>query len=654
MRRAVLVAGLIEGPVACRPRLAVLKAPRAAGAEIGEDGARRRSRVDGSNCLLPRRRRRDWLGRRRKGAAPISIRASATAGVRSLASTSTRQLLHLRDDDRDASDHFTTDYVNDPAWAEPLRMIAETFAEQSGDDGADTRNTRAGVRLVKMALAVDLVFRRWNCATVRLRRLGVKSASSAANVLRAVHAMGDGSYRQYALGAMLATGSDAFSDIIVRLLSEEDQQTRLSTYRLWPDIALSSLGGSHWGERVRGWSEEARSDFVSELLHHRIDDEVAHFAVEDESIAVKMAAAESLMWNRSEDALTRVLESMDAQTFESFARQHAELMPTALKRRTLAAMRRFMETSADPSARLRTALDLVKFGENGLDDIIKDGMAAMSRRNMQNLALHNIQPALEHLRKSDSAWASEWVAIQTSEGTLYDHENWLPFATSIPSDLVEKYLRRLETEDFKNKHFAGMIAVIATCADRRIAARVFAALRERRRHLDTASGQQSEVERQVMRQLEGVFRGLPDDIAVAGIMSSVTVGDAVDITVAARLLSRVARSNTEPLRLANEGLKARLRAYLKDSVRLVLGQDDFNGDGKADLASSIAQVGEPEDVDDLMVLIRADIDRVRRGLAARAAGDRGAFGQRGQHELRPLALGGGDAPRPGRSRARAH
>ena len=52
------------------------------------------------------------------------------------------QLLHLRDDDRETSDHFTTEYVNDPAWAEPLRMIAETLAEQSGDDGADMRNTR--------------------------------------------------------------------------------------------------------------------------------------------------------------------------------------------------------------------------------------------------------------------------------------------------------------------------------------------------------------------------------------------------------------------------------------------------------------------------------------------------------------------------------
>src|SRR5438552_6853230 len=47
------------------------------------------------------------------------------------------RLLGLRDDDRDAIGRFTADYVNDPAWADPLRMIAETFAEQTGDAGTD-------------------------------------------------------------------------------------------------------------------------------------------------------------------------------------------------------------------------------------------------------------------------------------------------------------------------------------------------------------------------------------------------------------------------------------------------------------------------------------------------------------------------------------
>jgi hypothetical protein len=46
-----------------------------------------------------------------------------------------------------------------------------------------------------------------------------------------------------------------------------------------------------------------------------------------------------------------------------------------------------------------------------------------------------------------------------------------------------------------------------------------------------------------MNQLEAVFRGLPDDVAVAGILDSVTAGEALDIRVAADLLSRVARSD---------------------------------------------------------------------------------------------------------------
>ena len=53
----------------------------------------------------------------------------------------------------------------------------------------------------------------------------------------------------------------------------------------------------------------------------------------------------------------------------------------------------------------------------------------------------------------------------------------------------------------------------------------------------------------------------------------------------------------------------------------MLHQDDFNGEEKANLASSIAQVGKPEDMEDLVTLIHADIERMRRGRAARAAGD---------------------------------
>ncbi len=389
------------------------------------------------------------------------------------------RLLDLRDDDRDAIGRFTADYVNDPAWAEPLRMIAETFAEQTGDGETDERNTRAGGRLVKMALAVDLVFA-GELAQLCGAAVWNEVRAAVGERFRGVYAIRDGSYRQYALAAMLATGADDFGDIIVPLLSGKDQQTRLRTYRLWPDIQVSSLG-PNWPEQVRGWSEEARADFVSELLHHRVDGEVAAFAAEDNSIAVKKAAVSGLMWTGSDDALTRVLESMDAQTFEDVARKNADRVPAALRAKTIAAMRKFIENTTDHPTRLRTALDLIEFGETGLDGVVKDAMAALPSGDMRNLGSHYIQPALEYLRKTDPVWASEWVATQVAEGVPYGQEYWLPFATAIPDRLVEKYLQRLETEDFRNRHFDGMIAVIAARADANLAARVFTKLRELRR-----------------------------------------------------------------------------------------------------------------------------------------------------------------------------
>ena len=138
------------------------------------------------------------------------------------------RLFDLRDD---AIYRFTADYVNDPGWGEPLCMIAETFAEQSGDGGADKRNTRAGVKLVEMALAVDLVFA-GELAQLCGSTVWNEVRAVVGERFRAVYAIRDGHYRQYALAAMLATGADDFSDIIVPLLSEKDQQTRLRTYRL--------------------------------------------------------------------------------------------------------------------------------------------------------------------------------------------------------------------------------------------------------------------------------------------------------------------------------------------------------------------------------------------------------------------------------------
>ena len=238
------------------------------------------------------------------------------------------RLLDLWDDD-DLTRRFTADYVNEPVWAEPLRMVAQMLVVYGGADEPHERNIRLASKLLKMALNVDLVFA-GELAQLCGSTVWNEVRAVVGERFRAVFALPDGNYQQYALAAMLATGAHDFSDIIVPLLAAKDQQTRLGPYRLWREIRTSSLG-PNWREQVRAWSDEVRADFVSELLHHRIDDEVAAFAVTDDSVAVKKAAVSALTWNGSDDALTRVLESLDAQTFDEVARKNADLMPTALR-----------------------------------------------------------------------------------------------------------------------------------------------------------------------------------------------------------------------------------------------------------------------------------------------------------------------------------
>ena len=126
-------------------------------------------------------------------------------------------LLDLDDANHDAVDRFIAEFVNVPAWAEPLRMIAETLAEQSSGLGTDARYIGAGARLVQMALKVDLVF-----AGELAQLCGATVWNDVREVLgqrfRTVYGLSGRHFRQYAIAAMLATGSSDFRDIIVPLL----------------------------------------------------------------------------------------------------------------------------------------------------------------------------------------------------------------------------------------------------------------------------------------------------------------------------------------------------------------------------------------------------------------------------------------------------
>ena len=538
------------------------------------------------------------------------------------------RLFDIPGDVQDGIRAFTAEYVNAPAWAEPLRMVAEALAGQTDDEVSNTRNAQAGAKLVEMALVVDLVFA-GELAHLCGENVWNEVRVTVGERLRDVYASGDDSYRKYALAAMLATGKDDFNDIIVPLLSGKDQQARLTTYRLWPDLHVSSIG-AHWRDQVRRWDDDARVDFVSELLFQHIDDEIADFAVGDDNGAVKEAAASGLMWFGADDLLIGVLDSMDAKTFEEFAIKYARELPAALKPRVVGVMRNFIDGTEKVTARLAATLALIDLGETGFQAIVRDATTALSSAELRNLSSSDIRSVLEYLFRADPAWASEWVLVQIAAGVIDAREYLLPFAAAIPDGPVQEYLSRLGADVRVSAGVECKSAARNARADVWLAAGIFSRLRELRRTGMPQRDAWNQSEQEETMQLEEIFRRLPDDAAATGILSCVKIGNSVDIIVAADLLSRVARQHDEPLRLPDDILRARLRAYLKGSIDLVLTHDDFTGEEKANLASAIAQVGEAEDMKDLVKLIRADIDRMRRGQDARAAGDHGPLGNGGR------------------------
>jgi hypothetical protein len=202
--------------------------------------------------------------------------------------------------------------------------------------------------------------------------------------------------------------------------------------------------------------------------------------------------------------------------------------------------------------------------------------------------------------------------------------------TTVPQELKEGLLRRLEGEDFKHAPTGNIISVLAAAADIAMAERAFLKLCELRRAITRAPDERHEFEWAIERQVEALLRAMPVNIAVAGVSNSFSKApDAVELDVITRVFGSVGRSEPDGLADLDPEVRERFRTYLKNAVPLALQQDDFFGEYKANVASVLALVGTAADMKEMQELIRADIERVRRGRAARAGGDRSRLGNGG-------------------------
>jgi len=541
-----------------------------------------------------------------------------------------RQLWELMEkDNQDRNREFAKQYVNEPAWEEPLRMVAEEIGARSAEAPGDPNVVRAGKRLIEMALCLDPIFAgelSYLCGNVIWKEV----RRAVGERLRSWYGAADGNHRRCALAGMVATGSDDFIDIIMPLLTSDDQQVRLSTYRTGAEFHLSSLG-PEWRNIVKGWKEDARIDFVGEVTGDRwMPDIVKDFALGDPSPRVKGAAVQTLTWVGSGQDICNLLEALDEEDFkQAIQKMDAEDIPPSLHNRALALYQKLLSESKDPLSRLRFLIKAAELGQTDIVEKVKHELTSLPPGKIEDAGEYVIKPAINIVRKTDPQWVSHWVASRIVDGSLW-RESWISLVTSIPEDMKERLLQKISGEDIQHTYTRGIIAVFAAIADSSFAETIFSKLFAIRRSISHPRDPANQAKWAIIRQLEDLLRALPPNIAVAGFSNSFTREfDAIEFTVVIHAFSTVGRDEPDLRSLLRDDLRQSLRTYLKIGLNFVLRQDDFSGEMKAHLASALARVGEPEDMPDLAQLIKADIERVRKGRAARVRGERGELANGG-------------------------
>lgn len=528
---------------------------------------------------------------------------------------------------------FTGSYVNDPKWEEAIRMLAEDIGVTSRDTifpQAQAESIVVGKRLVEVTLTVDPIF------AAELSRLcgelvWKEVRTAIGERLRSWYSTNDESHRQCALAGMLASGSGDFVDIIRRLLTSDDSQVRLGTYRAGTEFHPTVLG-EDWRNVVNGWSEERRIEFVSVLALHGSNTErfavIETFARTDPSPKVRAAASHDLIWTGSARVFGGVLEALDEEAFKLVVQElDTRNIPLVLRERALQVWEQRVEQSADPASQLTSLLVAEELGALGIPERLKQQLEQLKNTDLNNLGRYVIGPALAIVGKADPIWVSHWVADRILDGSLWSDE-WINLVTTIPDQLKQELIETIGSNELQARGLREIIPVLIAIADVSLAEKVFERLFEVHREASDLSNEPNITNRSIALQLDKLVVSLPPDIAVAGLSNWLgREPDALELSALIELFSKTDAEGHDLRTELSHDLRQRLRAYLKNGVALVLDQDDFNGQAKAYLATALARVGEPEDIDDLRRLIRGDIERIKNGRLARLRHEPGSMAQ---------------------------
>jgi hypothetical protein len=518
-----------------------------------------------------------------------------------------------------SSENFIANYINEPAWTEPLEMLAE-FIGKLVADSSHTNAVAMGTSLVLMVLPVDAAF------AGRLARLcgmevwqGVRHQVSER--LRQLYGSKSEVSREVGLAGMVATGSDDFRDVLLPLLSDGNASSRMVAFRTGEAFHLSSLGAD-WEAVVRQWNEDARISFVVEMTHHgQPDASVIGFALNDESRAVRKAYLSHVWWNLSSEEVARLGETLNDEQFEELITGlPSDYIPSPLRSRAASLYVGLGERATNAESRFRAWRKATTLGATGTTEHLMQSLSEMDAAQLRGIDSRRLHSTLQMVRSVDSAWVSGWIVERILNGSLSPDE-WMSMVDGISDSLREEMLTLAKTENLTDKRIPGVIPLLRRFADTVISRSLFSRLCELLPIVATStSGNIKKEEGDLARQIEGMLREMPPQIVVESLLAEKHTEAEGDVMKAIGEIFHIAgRSETGLREALSPDLRARFLDFLKAGMDSVLAKDDPYRQTKAHFATVLAQVGDATDLPDIERLLQADLVVYRAERNARMA-----------------------------------
>lgn len=185
---------------------------------------------------------------------------------------------------------FVCEIINMPFWADAVLLASEHL-------GSSGKYDKRRPTLVSAALHIDLAFACEIAGTCGLAGPPGAIAHDLCEAVMKLFNAEDRHSREYAVYAMLQSKLPSFGSTIWSLLESDDDQCRLTVYRLGNGVSLEQLGTGATG-RLSKWAPSRRAEFVREAAN--IPENfpfIEEIARRDSDSEVRAAAIWTLAWN---------------------------------------------------------------------------------------------------------------------------------------------------------------------------------------------------------------------------------------------------------------------------------------------------------------------------------------------------------------------